>query len=454
MARLDPSNRSSARIAAVETGDLFPAELHTELYLEFERADGTILRSCESFAAKRDLESFPTFDGALALLATDGPTSAPLWRQGTGEPSPCDVDPRPAPMAAILRAACEPHPDVILGPGGPTQDAGFGSKEPFYVAVRSDDPVGAVQLGLRWSLPDVAELIDVRPGPDLEPGDVQSLIVTTAEDSEALEPGEVVIGLLLSKPMTVDSDVGADLLELVFEVDVATAGAAGTRLRDEAVSISVSGADGLGDPPIETVVTLALPNESLSARPRVHAGTWTYRPDATPPRVTCPERMVVSASGPDGATVEFAMEAEDASGVASIACTPESGSLFPIGSTIVQCVAMDGRGNQEFCSFIVEVIDSRPAERLRRGDSNDDGRVDISDALDILGYLFLGRSRPLCLDAADVNDDARVDISDASSVLGYLFLGGAHPAAPGPLECGSDATVDALGPCESVACGP
>jgi hypothetical protein len=85
--------------------------------------------------------------------------------------------------------------------------------------------------------------------------------------------------------------------------------------------------------------------------------------------------------------------------------------------------------------------------RFRRGDSNADGRFDISDSIKTLGLLFLGNEHTLCRDALDVNDDARVDISDAVFALNRLFLGGLEPPAPGPNACGPDPTQDGLGPC-------
>ncbi len=64
-----------------------------------------------------------------------------------------------------------------------------------------------------------------------------------------------------------------------------------------------------------------------------------------------------------------------------------------------------------------------------RGDSNSDGKLDLSDAVNVLSYLFLGATAPSCSDAADANDDGKVDISDPVRLLGFLFLG--DPAPPG-----------------------
>ena len=89
------------------------------------------------------------------------------------------------------------------------------------------------------------------------------------------------------------------------------------------------------------------------------------------------------------------------------------------------------------------------APRFIRGDANEDGSVDLSDAVSILIQLFLGGVATTCDDADDANDDGESNISDAISLLGFLFLGGAAPPAPFP-ECGEDPTEDELG-CESFA---
>jgi len=78
-----------------------------------------------------------------------------------------------------------------------------------------------------------------------------------------------------------------------------------------------------------------------------------------------------------------------------------------------------------------------------RGDANVDGRLDVSDAIDILASLFIGGVVIDCLDSADVNDDAASDLSDAVMLLQFLFLGGVSPAAPFP-ACGADRSDDSL----------
>jgi hypothetical protein len=83
---------------------------------------------------------------------------------------------------------------------------------------------------------------------------------------------------------------------------------------------------------------------------------------------------------------------------------------------------------------------------FRRGDCNDDGEVDISDAIKLFTFLFLsGGSAPFCADACDSNDDGDQDISDPVFILNFLFRGGPETPFPGPgPECGPDTALDAL----------
>jgi hypothetical protein len=88
----------------------------------------------------------------------------------------------------------------------------------------------------------------------------------------------------------------------------------------------------------------------------------------------------------------------------------------------------------------------RPAAFLR-GDANTDANKDLSDAVFLLSYLFLGGTSPSCEKAADADDSGVLDITDAVYLLNYLFLGGTTPNDPFP-DCGLDETTDGL-TCES-----
>ena len=80
---------------------------------------------------------------------------------------------------------------------------------------------------------------------------------------------------------------------------------------------------------------------------------------------------------------------------------------------------------------------------FRRGDADGSGKVDLTDAVIILGYLFQGGVAPTCLDALDTNDSGKIDLTDAVFLLAFLFQGGGNPPAPGPFTCGPDGTPSA-----------
>src|SRR5262245_34817236 len=70
-------------------------------------------------------------------------------------------------------------------------------------------------------------------------------------------------------------------------------------------------------------------------------------------------------------------------------------------------------------------ISSEAAETaFRRGDTNSDGAVDLSDGVGTLGFLFLGSSPPACRDAADADDNGVLELTDAVFTFGFLFSGG------------------------------
>ena len=101
----------------------------------------------------------------------------------------------------------------------------------------------------------------------------------------------------------------------------------------------------------------------------------------------------------------------------------------------------------------VYLVKLAPEERpFRRGDSNDDGKLDLADPVANLAYQFLGQSVP-CLDACDFDDSGELDVTDPIANLTHQFLGGPPPSAPGKDVCGVDPTEDELG-CDSFTACP
>ena len=65
------------------------------------------------------------------------------------------------------------------------------------------------------------------------------------------------------------------------------------------------------------------------------------------------------------------------------------------------------------------------------GDVNNDTKVNVSDAVLIINYVFIGGSPPdPNIACGDVNEDHFVNVSDAVYLINFIFIGG-----PPPDEC-------------------
>src|SRR5205823_1675605 len=83
--------------------------------------------------------------------------------------------------------------------------------------------------------------------------------------------------------------------------------------------------------------------------------------DTTPPTVTAPPPIDVEATSAAGAVATFTASATDiVDGTVATACSPASGSTFPLGLTLVTCSATDSHGNPGSASFHVTVVDTTP----------------------------------------------------------------------------------------------
>jgi lysophospholipase L1-like esterase len=82
----------------------------------------------------------------------------------------------------------------------------------------------------------------------------------------------------------------------------------------------------------------------------------TPTPDPDPPTLTCPATVTASTTSTTGTAVTFAAPTVAAGKEpVTVACTPASGSTFPIGTTAVSCTATDSLNRTGSCSFNVTV---------------------------------------------------------------------------------------------------
>ena len=86
-----------------------------------------------------------------------------------------------------------------------------------------------------------------------------------------------------------------------------------------------------------------------------------------------------------------------------------------------------------------------PENFILRGDVNNDTSIDLADGVLILRMLFQEPYILPCWDAADINDDGLVDVADAvNSVMNFFIADTQFP----PLGyCEYDTTPDNLGIC-------
>lgn len=82
-------------------------------------------------------------------------------------------------------------------------------------------------------------------------------------------------------------------------------------------------------------------------------------PANDPPTLSLPTPQPAEATGPNGAAVSFNATASDAQdGPLNPTCTPASGSIFPLGSTQVDCSVTDSGGLTTSGIFVVTVVDT------------------------------------------------------------------------------------------------
>jgi len=113
----------------------------------------------------------------------------------------------------------------------------------------------------------------------------------------------------------------------------------------------------------------------------------------------------------------------------------------PGNGSLTYRVALVDRNGEEGCGVTCSI--DRGA-RFKRGDTNRDAKVNVSDPIAALDYLFRGGSLT-CEDAADFDDNGENNITDAIAILRFLFEPGEKPPVPPPFATeGLDPTADDL----------
>jgi len=99
---------------------------------------------------------------------------------------------------------------------------------------------------------------------------------------------------------------------------------------------------------------------------------------------------------------------------------------------------------------VIAQVTSEPFDAFRRGDTNCDQAVELTDAVLLLNRLFLAPGELCCRRAGDVNADDTLELTDAVFLLSFLFLGAEPP--PEPFDT-CDRVPQGRVPCAERSCG-
>jgi hypothetical protein len=124
--------------------------------------------------------------------------------------------------------------------------------------------------------------------------------------------------------------------------------------------------------------------------------------DTTPPVLTVPSTQVSQATSQSGASVTFGASAVDSvSGNVAVSCSPPSGTVFAVGSTVITCTAKDSSTNTAQKTFTVTIIDtiaptlSLPTTRtVEATSSNGAVGVFVASASDIVDSNVVVKCNP------------------------------------------------------------
>jgi hypothetical protein len=174
--------------------------------------------------------------------------------------------------------------------------------------------------------------------------------VSDAEPPVAQCPGDI----------DVDNDAGECGAVVSFSID-ATDNCSG-------VTVSANPPSGsffpIGTTPVEVIAIDAAANADTC-----HFNVTVN--DAEPPVAQCPGDITVGNDpGQCSAVVPFSIDATDNCAGVTVSANPASGSVFPIGTTPVEVIAVDVSGNADTCHFNVTVNDVESPVAQCPGDIN------------------------------------------------------------------------------------
>ena len=153
-----------------------------------------------------------------------------------------------------------------------------------------------------------------------------------------------------------------------------------------------------------------------------------------------PVVAVTSAAVPQGTIAEaYSYQLESNGGTGTITWSDKYNSLNGSGITLSSEGLLSGTptgtGSFGFYAVAQDVAGSKDEQPLELivaatficGDANSDSKINVSDAVYVINYVFSGGDAPAPLESGDTNCDTKVNVSDAVFIINYVFSGGNTP---------------------------
>ncbi len=190
---------------------------------------------------------------------------------------------------------------------------------------------------------------------------------------------------------------------------VIAAGSATAKDNCPELTVSHVRSDGATDGPFAVGLTTVTWTATDAAGNTATATQSIIVRDIEAPTITVPDGLRVNATSPSGALVRYDISWADNVAVTGGSCSPASGTLFPMGPTLVTCSASDAAGHTTVKSFTVTVLGAA----ARRASL-------IDFVLSREPALSNGTANPLVnqLSAAESGDNSCKKMSDFISMVG------------------------------------
>jgi len=240
---------------------------------------------------------------------------------------------------------------------------------PFSITNETFSLTNTGTNSLDWSLTNTSSWLDASPGGGtLTAGGTTNVTVSLNSNAYSLTSGiytatvwftDLNDGVVQSRQFTL-TVIGPPVITCPSNITVTTTNSGGAVVN---YTVTVSG----GCPPITTncvppsgsVFPIGATTVNCSATDSCgQSNSCSFTVTVSPPlplSITCPSNITVTTTNPDGAVVNYTVTVSGGCPPITTNCAPPSGSVFPIGTTTVNCSATDSCGQSNSCSFTVTV---------------------------------------------------------------------------------------------------